>query len=110
MSELELQALSLNDVALRQKKLQLIDLKNTYTFFDIVNSKENQGLFIEHKTTKVIDEEKLCCIFRERMRYVTNKLEEAEKQNGFLGKLWSTTKNFVGIGSSSNKVKMLLEK
>ena len=40
-----------------------------------------------------------------RINTVTTNLEDAEKDNGFIGKAWSGFKNLTGIGDSSDKVR-----
>ena len=40
-----------------------------------------------------------------RINNVTAKLQKAEKENGLIGKAWSWTKNTIGFGDSSNKVR-----
>ena len=40
-----------------------------------------------------------------RINNVTAKLQKAEKENGLIGKAWSWTKNTIGFGDSSDKVR-----
>jgi hypothetical protein len=40
-----------------------------------------------------------------RIDLVSSKLEQAEKENGYIGKAWSGFKNLTGIGASSDKVR-----
>jgi hypothetical protein len=42
---------------------------------------------------------------KERVGNISSKIDEAEKNNGWMGKAWSWTKNTLGFGASSNKVK-----
>ena len=44
-------------------------------------------------------------ILEKRINDVTAKLQKAEKENGLIGKAWSWTKNTIGFGDSSNKVR-----
>ena len=41
----------------------------------------------------------------DRINNVTAKLQKAEKENGLIGKAWSWTKNTIGFGDSSDKVR-----
>ena len=44
-------------------------------------------------------------VLENRINSVTTNLENAEKDNGFIGKAWSGFKNLTGIGDSSDKVR-----
>ena len=45
-----------------------------------------------------------------RINSVSTKLQNAEKENGFIGSTWSGFKNLTGIGDSSDKVRELIQK
>ena len=83
------------------------------------NTQNNTGLSIEHTTkpkqqyvqsyVKVKSKDGKTYNFNatleKRINNVTAKLQNAEKENGPIGKAWSWTKNTIGFGDSSNKVR-----
>ena len=83
------------------------------------STQNNTGLSIEHTTkpkqqyvqayVKVKSKDGKTYNFNatleKRINNVTAKLQKAEKENGLIGKTWSWTKNTIGFGDSSNKVK-----
>ena len=83
------------------------------------NTQNNNGLSIEHTTNpKQQSVKSYVCVqtkdgksynfnttLEKRINNVTAKLQNAEKENGLIGKAWSWTKNTIGFGDSSNKVR-----
>ena len=85
------------------------------------NTQNNTGLSVEHTTkpnrqyvksyVRVISKDGKTYNFNatleKRINNITAKLQKAEKENGLIGKAWSWTKNTIGFGDSSNKVKQI---
>lgn len=71
------------------------------------NSKSNQGYVKSYVRVKSKDGKtyNFNATLEKRINNVTAKLQKAEKENGLIGKAWSWTKNTIGFGDSSNKVK-----
>lgn len=83
------------------------------------NTQNNNGLSIEHTTnlnqqsvqsyvsvqTKDGKSYNFNATLEKRINNVTTKLQNAEKENGPIGKAWSWIKDTIGFGDSSNKVR-----
>ncbi len=103
----------------KQAVSQKNSLEATKPIFSFSSSNEHTGLQIEHDTklhqeyiqsyvevkskdgkTYNVNE-----TLEKRINNVTVELQKAEKENGLIGKVWSWTKNTIGFGDSSNKVR-----
>ena len=98
---------ALSDVEFTEdEKLSLFGGKNNNKIGDGVElhkkkvKKSTPKKVVKKKTNLSLSEE-----FSARHKATTTNLDKAEKSNGFLGKLWSGTKNLFGFGDSSNKVR-----
>ena len=88
----------------------LLSFKNTQNNTGLSiehNSKSNQGYVKSYVRVKSKDGKtyNFNATLEKRINNVTTKLQKAEKENGLIGKAWSWTKNTIGFGDSSNKVR-----
>lgn len=85
------------------------------------SSKTGKGVTVEHNGTKQKVEYvivngsdgkryNLNKTIEKRINGVSAKLQNTEKENGFIGSTWSGFKNLTGIGDSSDKVRELIQK